>query len=78
VSACAPACAALANEGGAKEPFMTHNDTPRFPVRTSSDGSAVLDSAHIGDIRGAFGTIARGDTRPARACATACARCSRS
>ena len=43
---------------------MTHNDTPRFPVRTSSDGSAVLDSAHIGDIRGAFGTIARGDTRP--------------
>src|SRR5580693_8791848 len=26
------------------------------------DNSAVLDSAHVGDIRGALGTIARGDT----------------
>jgi Mn2+/Fe2+ NRAMP family transporter len=30
----------------------------------AADGSAVLDSAHIGDIRGALGTIAHGDTRP--------------
>lgn len=30
----------------------------------NGDGSAVLDSAHIGDIRGAFGTIRQGDTRP--------------
>ena len=26
------------------------------------DTGAVLDSAHVGDIRGAFGTIAHGDT----------------
>ena len=33
-------------------------------VNGNGDGSAVLDSAHIGDIRGAFGTIRQGDTRP--------------
>ena len=33
-------------------------------VNGNGHGSAVLDSAHIGDIRGAFGTIRQGDTRP--------------
>jgi hypothetical protein len=28
------------------------------------DTEAVLDTAHVGDIRGAFGTIALGDTGP--------------
>jgi Mn2+/Fe2+ NRAMP family transporter len=40
-----------------------------FQIRTlehaaADDGAAVLDTAHIGDIRGAFGTIPHGDTRP--------------
>jgi Mn2+/Fe2+ NRAMP family transporter len=30
----------------------------------ADDGAAVLDTAHIGDIRGALGTIRHGDTRP--------------
>lgn len=36
----------------------------RPPEATGSDATAVLDSAHLGDIRGAFGTIRQGDTSP--------------
>lgn len=36
------------------------------PANVSSARSAVLDDAHIGDIRGAFGTIAHHDTAPRR------------
>lgn len=31
---------------------------------TGASASAVLDLAHLGDIRGAFGTIRQGDTSP--------------
>lgn len=34
------------------------------PTQVSSKRSAVLDSAHVGDIRGALGTIAHHDTAP--------------
>ncbi|NPT57359.1 NRAMP family divalent metal transporter [Paraburkholderia elongata] len=34
------------------------------PTQVSTTRSAVLDSAHVGDIRGAFGTIAHHDTAP--------------
>jgi NRAMP (natural resistance-associated macrophage protein)-like metal ion transporter len=34
------------------------------PTQVSSTRSAVLDSAHVGDIRGALGTIAHHDTAP--------------
>ena len=34
------------------------------PEGSCTSSAAVLDSAHIGDIRGAFGTIRQGDTRP--------------
>ena len=37
---------------------------PKENAHVDGAGSAVLDSAHIGDIRGAFGTIKHGDTRP--------------
>ena len=30
----------------------------------TTDRGAVLDSAHVGDIRGAFGTIRQGDVAP--------------
>ncbi|MBE7940140.1 divalent metal cation transporter [Ramlibacter aquaticus] len=33
-------------------------------LQATSNASAVLDAAHLGDIRGAFGTIKRGDTQP--------------
>ena len=36
------------------------------PANVSSARSAVLDDAHTGDIRGAFGTIAHHDTAPRR------------
>ncbi|MGG1945777.1 NRAMP family divalent metal transporter [Trinickia sp. NRRL B-1857] len=36
------------------------------PANVSSARSAVLDDAHIGDIKGAFGTIAHHDTAPRR------------
>ena len=39
---------------------MTTDKTPTNPE------SAVLDSAHTGDIRGAFGTISKGDVAPRR------------
>jgi len=41
-------------------PNNTHHDA----LRPAGDGSAVLDTAHIGDIRGAFGTIRHGDHQP--------------
>ena len=34
------------------------------PEKTGTSSAAVLDAAHIGDIRGAFGTIRQGDTQP--------------
>ncbi len=34
------------------------------PTQVSSVRSAVLDSAHVGDIKGALGTIAHDDTGP--------------
>ena len=34
------------------------------PEKTGTSSAAVLDTAHIGDIRGAFGTIRQGDTQP--------------
>ncbi len=40
---------------------MTH-----MPDIKAAHGAAVLDDAHIGDIRGAFGTISQGDTAPRR------------
>lgn len=43
---------------------MTKTKSTHESVQVNSNGSAVLDSAHIGDIRGAFGTIKHGDTRP--------------
>lgn len=36
------------------------------PVQVSSARGAVLDEAHVGDIKGAFGTIAHHDTAPRR------------
>ena len=36
------------------------------PNTTSFEDTAVLDSAHVGDIRGALGTIALGDVAPRR------------
>ncbi|GLU34105.1 NRAMP family divalent metal transporter [Trinickia caryophylli] len=36
------------------------------PARVSPPRSAVLDEAHVGDIKGAFGTIAHHDTAPRR------------
>ena len=44
---------------------MTNLDSHNRPLaQGGSNGSAVLDTAHLGDIRGAFGTIVRDDTRP--------------
>ncbi len=40
---------------------MTQFNTSPDTVRANAGGSAVLDSAHLGDIRGAFGTIKQGD-----------------
>jgi Mn2+/Fe2+ NRAMP family transporter len=39
---------------------------PLLRAQPSSDGSAHLDTAHVGDIRGALGTIDHGDTAPRR------------
>ena len=48
---------------------------PAAPVRER----AVLDSAHVGDIQGAFGTIRQHDTgAPAQLARARCSRCSRS
>ena len=33
-------------------------------INETTDQRAVLDSAHVGDIRGAFGTIRQGDVAP--------------
>jgi hypothetical protein len=40
----------------------------------SGVAGAVLDSAHVGDIRGAFGSIARHDTGPGSPLCIGCAR----
>ena len=40
--------------------YRTSGPTEASPA----GGTAALDSAHVGDIRGAFGTIRQGDTRP--------------
>jgi NRAMP (natural resistance-associated macrophage protein)-like metal ion transporter len=39
---------------------------PLLHAQPSSDGGAHLDTAHVGDIRGALGTIDHGDTAPRR------------
>src|SRR6202045_618891 len=39
---------------------------PLLRAQPSPDGSAHLDTAHVGDIRGALGTIDQGDTAPRR------------
>lgn len=41
---------------------MTQRKSIHDSIQVNSGDSAVLDSAHIGDIRGAFGTIKQGDT----------------
>ena len=38
-----------------------NEDTPRDDTGDGTDGSAVLDTAHVGDIHGAFGTIRQHD-----------------
>src|ERR1700726_4280795 len=38
--------------------------SPSVRAQKSSDGGAHLDTAHVGDIRGALGTIDHGDTAP--------------
>ena len=52
---------------------MTVNVTIAEPVET-----AVLDSAHVGDIHGAFGTILHGDVAPRTTWKQRLRRCSRS
>ena len=49
---------------GASGPAEPDPDSP--PRRSNSPSSAVLDSAHIGDIHGAFGTIRLDDNAPRR------------
>ena len=39
---------------------------PGRPNQTPAEGTAVLDEAHLGNIRGALGTIAKGDVGPRR------------
>ena len=43
---------------------MKQNNASQDALQINNAGSAVLDAAHIGDIRGAFGTIKHGDTSP--------------
>ncbi|SPE30582.1 Metal ion (Mn2+/Fe2+) transporter (Nramp) family metal ion transporter [Burkholderiales bacterium] len=43
---------------------MTMQSTTLGLAQPRVDGTAVLEAAHIGDIRGALGTIRHGDTRP--------------
>ncbi len=45
---------------------MSHENTATLEAPAAADVGAVLDSAHVGDIRGAFGTIAHNDTHPRR------------
>jgi NRAMP (natural resistance-associated macrophage protein)-like metal ion transporter len=49
---------------------MNSNLAPMGPPgrrnQTPADGTAVIDEAHLGNIRGALGTIARGDIGPRR------------
>jgi NRAMP (natural resistance-associated macrophage protein)-like metal ion transporter len=40
---------------------MTQFNVTQEIIHAGAGGSAVLDSAHVGDIRGAFGTIKQGD-----------------
>ena len=49
---------------GASGPAEPDPDAP--PRRSNAPSSAVLDSAHIGDIHGAFGTIRLDDNAPRR------------
>jgi len=46
--------------GGRRAAFQTQT----LEHAAADDAAAVLDTAHIGDIRGALGTIRHGDTRP--------------
>lgn len=44
--------------------MSVNSQASRPPEGSGAGSTAVLDSAHFGDIRGAFGTIRQGDTRP--------------
>ena len=44
--------------------MSVNSQASRPPEGSGAGSTAVLDSAHVGDIRGAFGTIRQGDTRP--------------
>ena len=43
---------------------MTYQNVSTLEAVQAANVGAVLDSAHLGDIRGAFGTIAQHDTAP--------------
>ncbi|WP_019937112.1 NRAMP family divalent metal transporter [Bordetella sp. FB-8] len=43
---------------------MTYQNVSTIEAAEAAGAGAVIDSAHIGDIRGAFGTIAQHDTDP--------------
>ncbi|MGN6579056.1 MAG: NRAMP family divalent metal transporter [Bordetella sp.] len=43
---------------------MTYQNVSTLQAVDAANAGAVLDSAHLGDIRGAFGTIAQHDTAP--------------
>ena len=43
---------------------MTYQNVSTLEAAQAGNAGAVLDSAHLGDIRGAFGTIAQHDTAP--------------
>ena len=44
--------------------MSVNSQASRPPEGSGAGSTAVLDFAHVGDIRGAFGTIRQGDTRP--------------
>ena len=44
--------------------MSVNSQASRPPEGSGAGSTAVLDSAHVGDIRGVFGTIRQGDTRP--------------
>jgi hypothetical protein len=64
------ACPAKTRAYGSAAPtFAEHLENPMMKLVDTCaqdilDTEAVLDTAHVGDIRGAFGTIALGDTGP--------------
>lgn len=53
------------SQANGRAPITMPSGTPTPHASTSGAGPAVLDSAHLGDIEGAFGTIQLGDTAAA-------------